>query len=224
MNIGGDSARVARPLYQAEYGGSIPTSPLQFTFYPIERETMETLNRLWHSRLPDFNTATPCSIYYGAEFDGIYYAVAAWSPPVARMLPVKWLELRRLAISEDAPKNTASRMIGWMTKDVIKRFPNVTRLISYQDTDFHTGTIYKASGWISTSYDRGGEWNRPSRFRKKVQSSAPKQRWDKIIRATEHNNRAITVAERYNHQTLPLDFGLGVAWDSAGVKVSDGGN
>ena len=174
--------RVAYPLFQEERSGSIPTSALQLRFEAIDRDTMETLNREWHSRLPKFRTACPCTAYYGAEFDGRWFAVAAWSNPVARMLPQNWLELRRLAVCDDAPKNTATRFIGWMVRDIKKRFPQVERLVSYQDTAVHNGTIYKASGWVATTVSGDGrEWNCPSRFRKAVQSSAPKQRWEKSL-------------------------------------------
>ena len=174
--------RVAYPLFQEERSGSIPTSALQLRFESIDRDTMETLNREWHSRLPKFRTACPCTAYYGAEFDGQWFAVAAWSNPVARMLPQNWLELRRMAISDDAPKNLASRMLGWMVRDIKKRFPECPKAISYQDTEVHFGTIYKAAGWTPTTVSANGdEWNRPSRFRKTVQSSAAKQRWEKAL-------------------------------------------
>ncbi len=172
------SVRVAYPLFQTGGGGSIPTSALQLRFDKCDRDTMQVLNREWHSRLPKFKTATPCTVYYSAEFDGLFYAVAAWSPPVARMLPNDWMELRRLAIADDAPKNTATRMLGWMVRDIRKRYPNVPRLISYQDCEVHNGTIYKAAGWEATNIDSGGEWSRPSRHREAVQSGAAKRRWE----------------------------------------------
>ena len=181
MTIRAGDVRAAYPLFQEEGGGSIPTSALQLRFEVIDRTTMESLNQKWHSRLPRLATACPCRVYYGAEFGGLWYAVAAWSQPVARMLPQDWLELRRLAIANDAPKNTATRMIGWMVRDIRKRFSGVTRLVSYQDTAVHTGTIYKAAGWTATTIDAGGEWSRPSRLRNAVQSAAPKQRWEKRL-------------------------------------------
>lgn len=177
--------RVAYPLFQAGGGGSIPTSALQLRFEAIDRDTMEDLNRQWHSRLPKFKTACPCPAYYGAEFDGLWYAVAAWSTPVARMLPQEWFELRRFAIANDAPKNTASRMLGWMVRDIRKRFPEVPRVVSYQDMDVHSGTIYRASGWEESEISEGGEWTRPSRQRKAVQSDAQKRRWELALKTTE---------------------------------------
>ncbi len=139
---------------------------------------MLDLNAAWHSRLPKFVTACPCPLYCGAEFDGLWYAVAAWSPPVARLLPQDWMELRRLAIADDAPKNTATRMLGWMIRHIRKKYPECPRLLSYQDTAVHQGTIYKAAGWTAVSDTDGGEWTRPSRARNAVQSASIKRRWE----------------------------------------------
>ena len=178
MGLRAGDVRVAYPLFQAEGGGSIPTSALQLRFEVIDRLTMETLNRKWHSRLPRLNTACPCPVYYGAEFDGLWYAVAAWSPPVARLLPqTTWLELRRLAIADDAPKNAATRMIGWMVRDIRKRFPVIERLVSYQDTAVHNGAIYRAAGWTGTSVANGGQWNYAGR-RRDGERIADKIRWE----------------------------------------------
>lgn len=59
--------------------------------------------------------------------------------------------------------------------------PKVVRLISYQDTDVHTGAIYKAAGWTKATVSTGHEWDCKSRPRPKSQSTADKQRWDKIL-------------------------------------------
>ncbi len=147
MKCAGD-VTAAFPLFQADSGGSIPTSALQLHFYRTDRETFKALNMRWHSVLPKIGGLFG-RVYYAAEFDGHLYAVAMWSNPVARLNPqITWLELRRLAISDEAPKNTASRMLGWMARDIRKKFPLIVRLISYQDTSRHVGTIYKASGWV----------------------------------------------------------------------------
>jgi hypothetical protein len=126
-------------------------------------------------------------VCYGAESNGIFYAVAAWSNPVARLLPqLEWLELRRFAIADDAPKNTASRMLGWMRRDILVRFPDVTRLISYQDINAHAGTIYKAAGWMTADgyKPRARGWiggNKPRKGRTN-QMVAPRMRWEYNIR------------------------------------------
>jgi hypothetical protein len=139
----------------------------------------------WHSRLPKIG-ASQFRVCYGAVFDENLYAVASWSNPVARLLPQQtWLELRRMAIVDAAPKNTASRMIGWMVRDIRRRFPEVARLISYQDCNTHTGTIYRASGWKPAenyiSRVRGwaaGSGGATYRAGRADQSLAPRMRWE----------------------------------------------
>lgn len=115
-------------------------------------------------------------------FEMRWFAVAIWSNPVARNLPQDtWLELRRLAIAPDAPKNTASRMLGVMARLIRKEKPQVERLVSYHDTEVHTGGIYRAAGWTATTVNKDGNWTRPNRNRPKAQSEAAKQRWEKVL-------------------------------------------
>jgi len=131
----------------------------------IDRYKAQALNKQWHSRLPEYNTGFCLNslVSYGAEFENQYYAIAIWTNPVAAALPQHdWLELRRMAIATDAPKNTASRMLSVMRRLIKKKFPNVVKLISYQDCEVHQGTIYKASGWVIGNYHKGGSWNRPN--------------------------------------------------------------
>jgi hypothetical protein len=179
--MGADGVRVARPLFQEEGSGSTPTSALQLWFVQIDLDLAKDLNRLWHSRLPKCGKPA-CRAAYAAEFGGLFYAVAIWTNPLARKLPqYTWHELNRMAIAPDAPRNTASRMLAWMARDIKQRFPDAQRLISYQDLDVHTGIIYRAAGWIDSVESSGGEWDRPSRWVKKTQSAAPKKRWDKEL-------------------------------------------
>ena len=183
-----DGVVAAHPLFQAEGGGSIPTSALQLHFTTIDRAAFAVCNMKWHSRLPKIG-ASQFRVCYGAIFDGDLYAVAAWSNPVARLLPQQtWLELRRMAIVDSSPANTASRMIGWMVRDIRRRFPDVVRLISYQDCEAHTGCIYKASGWTKAenhiSRTRGwaaGAGGSTYRVGRANQSLAPRMRWEKLI-------------------------------------------
>ncbi len=184
--IGVDSIRVVHPLFQTGNGGSIPTSALQLNIVKTSGEISKRFNKLWHSRLPEFNSNG--ILYFAAVYQNVYYAVAIWSNPVARLLPQDtWLELRRLAISPEAPKNTASRMIAIMTHLIKKSMPYITTLVSYQDTEVHSGTIYKASGWFIAARNESGVWDRPNRYRPPAQSEAPKIRWQKEIRQTVMN-------------------------------------
>lgn len=187
-----DDVRVAYPLFQTEDGGSIPTSALQLEFGAIDQKKAIDINLRWHSRLPRFTDAMvrEPAVAYGALYDGCYYAIAIWTAPIARLLNGKnWIELRRMAIAEDAPVNTASRMLGWMARDIKKRFPQIVRLISYQDTEVHKGTIYKAAGWERTaeSVVTGLGWNSnrstslATQSYNKMQSVSPKVRWERAI-------------------------------------------
>ena len=96
-----------------------------------------------------------------------------------------------MALPDDAPPHTASWMLGAMRKDIRKRFPLVTRLISYQDEDVHTGTIYKAAGWSAgfrskpRQRDRSGLRTGTNRlYRSDLNGAAPaaagKTRWEAI--------------------------------------------
>ncbi len=183
MTVCVDSTRIVRPLFQEADGGLIPTSTLQLRFCAVHHEKFIELNERWHSRLPKIG-ASRFRVCYCAESGNVFYAVAAWSNPVARLLPqLTWLELRRFAIAPDAPKNTASRMLGWMRRDIKTRFPEVERLISYQDLEAHQGTIYAAAGWkpAANYKPRARGWvgwgNRPRKGRTN-QAVAPRMRWE----------------------------------------------
>ena len=118
---------------------------------------------------------------YVAEYDDIAYAVAIWSSPIAanRLTEGKTaLELRRMAISDNAPPNTASRMLGIMRRMIAKEMPHLTLLVSYQDTEVHAGTIYKASGWKAVAQNKGTSWTNETRTRNEEQSLADKVRWE----------------------------------------------
>jgi len=94
-----------------------------------------------------------------------------------------------MAIADDAPKNTASRMIGVMRKIIKKTLPHITLLISYQDTEVHQGTIYKASGWYFASKNKGTSWTNNNRKRNKEQSLSDKVRWEFRLKDSPQTNQ-----------------------------------
>lgn len=181
-----DSIRAVCPLFLGEGGGSTPTSSLQLHLGEISTDLAIKLCALWHSRLPRVDKSNIVRTKWlwcvGAEFGGKWYAVAIWTNPVSRRFNDKnWLELRRLAISSDAPKNTASRMLGVMARMIKVKYPIVDRLISYQDTEVHTGAIYAASGWKPVKSESKGNWSVPSRKRAAPQALSLKVRWEKCF-------------------------------------------
>ncbi len=196
--MGADSIRVVHPLFQAEGGGSIPTSALQLHFGEIGVDEALALNKLWHSVLPKISKMSVVTSKYLACFVASYesklYAVAIWTHPVAsnRMAHGSTaIELRRLAIAPDAPKNTASRMLAIMAKLLKRKYPSVTRLLSYQAKDHHEGTIYKAAGWTVATTAKNKKWKPRQRrangnhfevgYRLDQQTESEKVRWEKWL-------------------------------------------
>lgn len=190
MKSRGDEAVVAYPLFQEDNSGSIPTSPLQFDIQEIGMRLAQDLNRQWHSMLPRTDLGNllcgNMSVAYGAFFDGRWFAVAIWSQPIIRTCCDGYtIELRRLAICDDAPKNTASRMLSVMRKMLKRKWPHLSKMISYLAVDVHDGTIYRASGWIPVGKIVDARPQRFSNINKRTRATAPlqtnsrKQRWEK---------------------------------------------
>jgi len=152
----------------------------------------QELNREWHSMLPRTDLGNllcgSTSVAYVAEYDGQYYAVAIWSQPIIRAIcDGHTIELRRLAICDTAPKNTASRMLGVMRKLVKQKFPHLTKAVSYRAVDVHKGTIYKAAGWEPVGVITKARPQRFSGVNKNTRATAPlqtqsrKERWERKL-------------------------------------------
>jgi hypothetical protein len=167
---------------------SIPSSPKDINLKVIKARFASELNKTWHSRLPNIHYSNIIrnryEVCYGAHYKGIWIACAIWSSPVNQNFDiVTTLELRRMAVSNLCPKNTATNLISRMIKDIKIRLPLVTKLISYQDTDVHLGTIYKAANWYIDGETKFTTWNK-SRKRSSDQSKANKIRWAYDIKKT----------------------------------------
>lgn len=187
--ISGDSVKEAQLSFQIGSGGAIPTSPLQFTFVEVTIKEAVIFNQQWHSRLPELKNSFSCKVAYAAVYQDTTYAVGIWGHPVARSFnhqPI--LELRRMAICPSAPKNTASRMLSVMVKLLKRKYPDLQKVISYQDTEVHQGTIYKAAGWTIGRITKAKEirWgilnsDGTGRKRNPIVTKADKIRWEKIL-------------------------------------------
>ena len=144
------------------------------------------LNELWHSKLPKIHWSNVVRnkhyVCYAIKYKQAIIGVAIWSSPVAANRfkdGDKLLELRRLALSDVCPRNTASFVISSMIKDIKVRFPELIRLVSYQDTEAHLGTIYKASNWTAAPTQTSLlDWTTSKRKRSSLQSTANKVRWE----------------------------------------------
>ena len=158
-------------------------SPKEITIEETPAQTACILNNIWHSKLPIIkwsnvvrNTHYICFVF---KYKEAVIGVGIWSSPVARKINREThLELRRLALTDVCPKNTATFVLSKMRKSIKNKFPNIKTLISYQDTEVHLGTIYKADNWTDVIESAGGEWASPTRKRKVVQSAVKKIRWE----------------------------------------------
>lgn len=191
MSNRADDVVVAYPLFHAGGGGSTPTSALSasnLVFCQCSKMMAVSCVRRWHSRLPNTQNG-PWQFAFSAELNDEVVAVALWNNPSARCLPGHWLELRRMAVSQNAPKNTCSRFLSWMVRWFRKNHANRQRCISYQDTAVHAGTIYKAAGWrmASISKPRVRDRTKPRRLTDRAYRSnmngveadaSPKARWE----------------------------------------------
>lgn len=187
-----DGAAVAYPLFQAGDGGSIPTSALLLHIEEINMRVARELNHQWHSMLPRTDLgnlyAGSTSVAYGAAFDGRYYAVAICTQPIiAALCDGQTIELRRLAICSEAPRYTASRMLSVVGLLLKRKWPKLTKWISYQAVDVHKGTIYKAAGWspvgkvVNARPQRFSNVNRQTRATAPLQTKSRKQRWERLL-------------------------------------------
>ena len=137
--------RLAEPLGASETWIR-PAKARQCVLLPCGVEHARLLIRKWHSRLPRTQRG-PWQYAFCMAFDDVTYAVALLHNPSARTLPAHWIELRRLAVAPDSPHCMASRMLGELRKWFRANAPEREMMISYQDSEVHTGTIYRAAGW-----------------------------------------------------------------------------
>lgn len=161
----------------------------QVEFDVCSREWFQQRNAEWHSTLPKIGAINTMKICFAAWAGNECIAVAAWSNPTARLLPQQtWLELRRFAISEAAPRNTATKMLAWMRRQIEQRFPEIVQLISYQSCEDHRGTIYKAANWTPQETLVPGAWNNRKRWNRTAESIRTKIRW--ILPLRRRRNRS----------------------------------
>ncbi len=169
----------------------LATSARQLDLEVVPMSWASQWNHDWHSQLPEIGGLAfgDVRIAHALTFDGGVYAIAIWTRPIAgnRMAhPTDHMvELRRLAIPDYSPKYTASRMLGRMER-WFKRERDECRLLSYQMTDVHSGTIYRASNWTPVREQSEFEsWTTHTKRKASDTATAPKIRWERQIRKCE---------------------------------------
>ena len=180
------SAIAAQPLFG--FIDELPLNVKALQFKEVDMRTAAELNRQWHSMLPRTDLGNllcgNTSVAYAAEFKGRYFAVAIFSQPIIRAIAKdgETIELRRLAICSDAPKNTASRMLAICRKMIPNKYPQMRKIVSYLAVDVHAGTIYRASGWSAVgAISEARPQRKPGdhgRATGPLQTTSRKQRWE----------------------------------------------
>lgn len=151
--VSGDSSTVEQLTFQLTDGGSAPTSPLQLFLKLTNYETAALCYQRWHyfgdkGFLASYN--------FGVYFDGVIYGAISYGIPNASQIKglyepetqSNFMELTRLALSDDLPKNSESRVIAVSLRMLKKAEPRLKGIITYADTAYgHTGIIYRASNF-----------------------------------------------------------------------------
>jgi hypothetical protein len=137
-------------------GGSIPTPPLQVQVCDVAC-VQEIIERVHYSHSIFGVTATICygvwaAVGAGYLFGGPIVGGAIFGEPAAYNVKRKYangaplLELRRFVLEDHLPKNSESRYLAVMLRDLKRR--GVRRVLSYADPAYgHSGVIYSASGF-----------------------------------------------------------------------------
>lgn len=118
----------------------------------------------WHSTLP-------APVGWRVAFilsDGFHILGAStWGRPVARLEDQETtLEHTRMALSPDAPRNSATWFIAQNRKWIREHMPSITRLIAYVNGTVHTGVTYRGDNWrtIKREHNTSSWTNRPGRL------------------------------------------------------------
>ena len=153
MTTRADSSTLELPLFQAEDGGSTPTSALQLRFMVIQPNTAAIAYQRWHYL---GETAFLSTVNFGAYWEQVLEGAISYGSPNATELDGcfdrhsqnGWWEIKRLALSPKCPKNSESRFIA-VTMKLLRKMATVRGVVTYADDGVgHVGTIYKAAGFV----------------------------------------------------------------------------
>lgn len=170
------------PGLQPGEGGSQPTPPLHLWPEPdgFHVGTIEDANALLRERHylgpVEWGWLVLCQ-WVGGHVVG----AMVWKHPTSRRLPADgtWLELARWCLTPEGGQYAGSRMHRAAVRELRRRFPAVTTLVSYSDRSAgHTGALYRACNWrwrptwqrLVPPPSGGGSWDGVTR-------QEPKDRW-----------------------------------------------
>lgn len=144
----------AQPVFQPEGSGANPTYTLQFSQEVDCGKAARKFICDWHYS----KKCPPAKFYFTARQAGRLVGVCVFNAPqlpkIAKCYGID-LELTRLVLLDECPKNSESKFIAWclrwLGKNTLAR-----RVVSFADPRFgHVGTIYKASNFFYAGLERG---------------------------------------------------------------------
>ena len=124
---------------------------------PLESKIAREFVQRWHYSGKAYPKS---SLHLGAFLGARLVGVMQFGDPLDRSKVIglvkdtKWhnmLELNRMAMIDDTPKNTESRFISIAMKMIKKSYPAIEWVLSFSDgCQCGDGTIYRASGFVLT--------------------------------------------------------------------------
>ena len=125
---------------------------------PITRQDADAvIKKLHYSGKVVTNTQLHLGVFLGTRLEG----AMQFGPSLDRrkLLPLVsgtlwngFLELNRMAFSENLPRNSESRALGVALRLLRKQYPHIEWIVSFADaTQCGDGTIYRAAGFVLTS-------------------------------------------------------------------------
>lgn len=154
----GDSVMITQETFQFSEGGSIPTSPLQFSFdvQKIDTKLGKEFVKKYHYSHGIHNGPMCYGLWDCRELVGVLALATPCSENVCASvfgsdMKRSVTELHRLVLLDEVPKNTESWFISRALRFFKKDRPNYNAVLSFADaTQGHIGTIYQATNAIYT--------------------------------------------------------------------------
>jgi len=121
---------------------------------PVQHKEAKEFCKIWH-----YSASCPgCKLYYGMFYNEVMVGVIAYGEPAMRFQKKCYgcdIELRRLCLIDDTPRNAESYLIGKTLKMV--KLLGFKSVLSLADPKFgHAGIIYRASNFEYMGRERGG--------------------------------------------------------------------
>ena len=144
---------VEQASIQASSGGSNPTPSLHF-----EQSTLPEVSAFVRTHHYSHSHITAMPFVFKLLMNGCLtgvclFSMVAGNPKAAQVLNGfsdwrDYLELHRVVLLDEAPKNSESQFIGWCLR-WLRKNTTVKAIVSFADpTHGHVGIIYRASNWL----------------------------------------------------------------------------